>query len=173
MGNTKLKYCLVVTSDSVFRGEKEDRITPYVRGALEERGLILVESRIVPNSLPTIASVILRLVLQAGCDVVIVSGGTGPGYKDFTAHAVRLIASKCLPGYGEEFRRRSIEDIGIAGSLSRAEACVGPHGAAIFTTPGNPGSLRLALEIITELGEHIVYQARYGRHPHQKHKGHY
>ena len=65
-----------------------------------------------------------------------------------------------LPGYGELFRMLSYEEVGAAAMLSRAQAgLVGQ--TLLFTMPGSPGAVRLALEklVIPELG-HLLQESQ-------------
>jgi molybdenum cofactor biosynthesis protein B len=65
-----------------------------------------------------------------------------------------------MPGFGELFRYKSIEQIGSAVILTRAAAgTVG--GKAIFCLPGSPGAVELALSdiIIPEAG-HVIKHIR-------------
>ncbi|WP_165488041.1 MogA/MoaB family molybdenum cofactor biosynthesis protein [Aeropyrum pernix] len=155
-----LNYCMVITSDKVYAGLKEDRITPLVSSTLESRGRRLAAVSKVRNTFEEIISAIASMASRRECDIVLVTGGTGPGPRDVTADAVSRLAIYTLPGYGEEFRRLSASEVGPRGLLSRAEAYVLPGGKPVFTTPGNPGAVALALKIILGLDTHLVDQLK-------------
>ncbi len=149
-----LSYCLVVTSDRVYRGEKEDKITPLVKELLESLGRRLASSTIVPNR----GYEILEAVREAArtCRVILVTGGTGPSPRDVSVEVVGRIAWKRLPGLGEEFRRRSLDSAGPRALVSAAEAFIVPPGALVFVSPGSPDAVRKAIELLVEVDEHVV-----------------
>jgi len=41
---------------------------------------------------------------QAGCSLVITTGGTGPAPRDVTPEATVAVCQKLLPGFGEQMR---------------------------------------------------------------------
>ena len=154
-----LSFGLLVTSDAVYEGRKRDEATPLVRGELEKRGYRLAAALIAPNNIYAIMRDVLVLVTRDDVDVVLVTGGTGPRPRDVTIDALERIADRRLPGYGEEFRRRSFSEVGANALLSRAEAYI-IAGKPVFATPGSPSAIRTALSIIFELVGHLVYELR-------------
>ncbi|WP_209442495.1 MogA/MoaB family molybdenum cofactor biosynthesis protein [Pyrolobus fumarii] len=152
-------FGLVVTGDRVYRGEIEDRVTPLVKSVLEERGHKLLARLIAPNNIYLIMHAVLTLVVRDDIDAVIVSGGTGPRPRDISVDAVERIADRRLPGFGEEFRRRSLESTGMRAILSRAEAFI-VNRRPVFVIPGSPDATRTALGIILDIIGHLVYEAR-------------
>jgi molybdenum cofactor biosynthesis protein B len=99
-------------------------------------------------------------------DAVLLTGGTGLSRRDTTVEAVARLFEKTIPGYGELFRALSFAEVGAAAMLSRANA--GTVGrAVVFTMPGSPAGVRLALEklILPELA-HLVSQLQGGGHAH-------
>jgi molybdenum cofactor biosynthesis protein B len=102
--------------------------------------------------------------------VVVVTGGTGIAPRDNTPEALEPLFEKTLPGFGELFRSLSFAEIGPAAMLSRASA--GTIGAtAVFTLPGSPAGVRLALErlILPELAHIVALLRRPSRHEHHHH----
>ncbi len=153
---------LVVTSDSVKRGEKPDRVTPLVADVLARAVETLVYRTVVGNSRVEVLYAVLSAI-QAGAEIVLVTGGTGPGPRDVSIDAVERIADKALPGIGEEFRRRSLES-GVANALiSRAGAYVF-EGRAIVVSPGSPDAVSKMLDIVLPVARHLVEQLRGHRH---------
>ncbi len=82
---------VIVTSDSVYRGEKEDKVTPIVKRFAERIGLRLAYSAVVPNDAKKIEEAVLEAVNRAG--VVLVTGGTGLSPHDVTVDVVERLAS--------------------------------------------------------------------------------
>lgn len=92
-------------------------------------------------------------------DAIVTTGGTGLSPGDLTIEAIRPLLGKEMPGFGEIFRLKSMDEIGYAAMLTRAVAGVA-RGRAVFCMPGSPNAVRLGIEIIApELG-HVIEHAR-------------
>jgi molybdenum cofactor biosynthesis protein B len=158
---------LVVTSDSVKRGEKEDRVTQLVAESLARAGETLVYNTVAGNSLVEILYAIAS-ALQAGAEIVLVTGGSGPGPSDVAADLAARLGEKQLPGIGEEFRRRSLEK-GVANAvLSRASAYVFA-GRVIVVSPGSPDAVATMLSVLLPVAGHLVEQVKGAKHHHGGH----
>jgi molybdenum cofactor biosynthesis protein B len=115
---------------------------------------------IIPDEPEPMTALLEGLRDRADIDMVLLTGGTGLGRRDQTFETVDRLIEKALPGYGELFRMLSYESIGPAAMLSRAAG--GLMGrTVVFSMPGSPAAVRLALEkiIVPELG-HLVREAR-------------
>jgi len=153
---------LVVTSDSVKQGRKEDRVSPLVADILAREGQTLVYRAVVGND-PVEILYAIAAAMQAGADIVLVTGGSGPGPRDLSADIARRLADRELPGIGEEFRRRSLEK-GVANALlSRAGGFV-YAGRVLVVSPGSPDAVSTMLSLLLPVAGHLVEQARGARH---------
>src|SRR5512140_2175193 len=56
------------------------------------------EKRLIPDERPAIEKTLVELVDQAGCHLVLTTGGTGPAERDVTPEATLAIAHKLMPG---------------------------------------------------------------------------
>lgn len=98
--------------------------------------------------------------LQKEADIIVTTGGTGLTPTDVTIESLTPMFEKLMPGFGELFRYKSIEQIGSAVILTRAAAGIAGN-KAIFCLPGSPGAVELALsEIILPEAGHIVKHIR-------------
>jgi molybdopterin adenylyltransferase len=84
------------------------------------------------------------LVDESGCALVLTTGGTGPAPRDVTPEATLAVATKEMPGFGEQMRRISLSFVPTA-ILSRQVAVV-RHGALLINLPGQPKSIAETLE---------------------------
>ena len=142
------QIAIVTISDRASRGEYEDLGGPAI-----ERWLlgVLAEScgfvrRIVPDGLESVRDVLIELCDQAGADLILTTGGTGPSPRDLTPEAMRQIMSKELPGFGELMRQTSLQHVQTA-ILSRQTA--GVRGRSlIINLPGKPSSIDVCLSAI-------------------------
>lgn len=161
-----VRFSLVITSDRVYRGEKEDKITPFVSAYLAEKNHILSHRVVVPNNASMIRSAILDAVSRS--DIVIVTGGTGISNRDISVDVVERISNRKLDGFGEIHRMKSMESVGLRSILSRVSAYqIG--SSLVVVSPGSLDAVRVTLEIIVNVAEHAKDMARGVSHW-EKHK---
>ncbi len=126
---------IITVSDRASRGEYDDLGGPAVKKAAEERGWSVVSESVVPDEIPQIQRAI-RECANRGAHLVLTTGGTGVARRDVTPEAVREIADRELPGFGEAMRMRSLELTPNA-ILSRGlAASVGK--SLVICLPGKP-----------------------------------
>lgn len=133
-------------------------------GLLIQELLIAAEHRIhsrqiVPDEPNQLREVVQSLLADRNCQAILMTGGTGIGPRDTTPEAVEPLYEATIPGYGELFRMLSFQEIGAAALLSRASAGR-VDGRVLFTMPGSPHGVRLAMEklIVPDL-HHFVHHA--------------
>jgi molybdopterin adenylyltransferase len=113
----------------------------------------VIESRLVPDEGPLIEDALIELVDERHCDLVVTTGGTGPARRDVTPEATRAVATREMPGFGEQMRRISLSFVPTA-ILSRQIAVIREigdiegrhHAALIINLPGQPKAIRETLE---------------------------
>ena len=145
--------------DSSLPEEAEDLSGKVMKDLLEASGHKVPFYRLVPDEKDSIVDAVLA-ALTSSADIIITSGGTGLAPKDLTIESISPLFEKEIPGFGELFRYKSLEEIGTSVILTRAAAGV-IKGKAIFCLPGSPNAVRLALSkiIVPETG-HIVRHVR-------------
>lgn len=141
---------LVSVSDRASAGVYEDQGIPalssWLESALVQRPQIV--SRLVPDDRGQIARTLVELVDVCGCDLVLTTGGTGPARRDVTPEATLDVATRELPGFGEQMRQVSLAFVPTA-ILSRQVAVLREtpdHAALIINLPGQPKAIRETLE---------------------------
>jgi molybdopterin adenylyltransferase len=102
------------------------------------------ETRLIPDEQALIEATLAQLVDQAGCHLVLTTGGTGPAPRDVTPEATLAVADKVMPGFGEQMRRIGLEFVPTA-ILSRQVAVIRKR-SLIINLPGQPKSIRETLE---------------------------
>ena len=91
---------------------------------------------------------LIELVDDVGCDLVLTTGGTGPARRDVTPEATLAVATREMPGFGEQMRRISLEFVPTA-ILSRQVGVLretARHAALILNLPGQPKAITETLE---------------------------
>lgn len=141
---------LISISDRASDGRYEDKGVPAL---LEWFGRALASpwrgiSRLIPDDRATIETTLIELVDTLGCDLVVTTGGTGPTRRDVTPEATLAVATKEMPGFGEQMRQISLHFVPTA-VLSRQVAVIREtptHAALILNLPGQPNAIRETLE---------------------------
>lgn len=141
---------LVSISDRASTGVYEDKGIPALQ---EWLGAALsspwqVVTRLIQDDAPTISATLTELVDEVGCDLVLTTGGTGPSRRDVTPEATLAVATKEMPGFGEQMRQISLNFVPTA-ILSRQVAVIretADHAALIVNLPGQPKSIKETLE---------------------------
>jgi molybdenum cofactor biosynthesis protein B len=107
--------------------------------------------RLLPDGIEPIRAA----VKGSAADAIIICGGTGLTHLDLTIEAIEPLFEKELPGFGEIFRLRSLEEVGTRAMLTRASAGI-IQNKPVFCLPGSPNAARLGTDLIlAELG-HII-----------------
>ena len=81
--------------------------------------------------------------MDAGCALVLTTGGTGPALRDVTPEATLAVADKEMPGFGEQMRQISLRFVPTA-ILSRQVAVIRDK-SLIINLPGQPKSIQETL----------------------------
>jgi molybdopterin adenylyltransferase len=104
------------------------------------------EYKVVPDERVVIESELRRMADEAGCCLVVTTGGTGPAPRDVTPEATEAVCEKLLPGFGELMRATSLKYVPTA-ILSRQTA--GIRGRTLIVNlPGRPKAIRENLEAV-------------------------
>ena len=141
---------LVSISDRASTGVYEDQGVPALRDWFSQAltSPWQMETRLIPDDQATIEQTLIALVDEVGCDLVLTTGGTGPARRDVTPEATLAVATKPMPGFGEQMRQISLRFVPTA-ILSRQFAVIREcedHAALIMNLPGQPKSIRETLE---------------------------
>ncbi|MCK9258487.1 MAG: molybdopterin adenylyltransferase [Azoarcus sp.] len=152
-----IKIGLVSISDRASDGRYEDQGIPALKDWL---GKALTspwsaETRLIPDERPVIEQTLIELADQAGCSLVLTTGGTGPSPRDVTPEATLAVGDKEMPGYGEEMRRISLNFVPTA-ILSRQVAVIRGK-TLIINLPGQPKSIKETLEGVRAADGSVVH----------------
>lgn len=126
---------VITISDRASRGQYDDLGGPALKQAAETHGWKVVAESLVPDDKRDIQQAIREKMAQ-GCQLILTTGGTGVAVRDVTPEAVREIALRELPGFGELMRAESMK-ITRNAILSRSLAVVVDR-ALVVCLPGKP-----------------------------------
>jgi len=127
---------IITVSDRAARGEYDDLGGPALKEAVLKRGWPVLAEAVVPDETRAIQRAI-RGQIAKGCQLILTTGGTGVAARDVTPEAVREIAGRELPGFGEVMRMES-RKLTPNAILSRNLAVVVDR-TLVICLPGKPG----------------------------------
>jgi molybdopterin adenylyltransferase len=136
---------IVSVSDRASSGVYEDKGLPALRDWLTRalKNPLKFEPRLIPDEKDRISASLIELV-DAGCSLVLTTGGTGPARRDVTPEATLAIADREMPGFGEQMRQISLQFVPTA-ILSRQVAVIRGE-CLVINLPGQPKSIQETLE---------------------------
>ncbi len=130
-------------SGGVYRDEGIPALKDWLSRAVASPALQFSE-RLIPDERPVIEKTLKELVDDAGCHLVLTTGGTGPAPRDVTPEATLAVADREMPGFGEQMRAVSLRYVPTA-ILSRQVAVIRKQ-ALIINLPGQPKAIKETLD---------------------------
>lgn len=154
-GNTEnLRCAVVVCSDSVAAGSKQDAAGRAIMAKLQKHGLETSFYTVVPDELTEIQTY-ARQLSEEGYNLAIFSGGTGLSQRDVTPEAIEPMLDRHIPGimeaarnYGQQRTPYAMLSRGVAGFIKNT---------LVLTLPG---STRGAEETMDALFPYIIHVFR-------------
>ena len=147
---------IVSVSDRASSGVYVDKGLPALKTWLIRalHNPIAFDERLIPDEQAGISSALMELV-EAGCSLILTTGGTGPALRDVTPEATLAVAHKEMPGFGEQMRQISLKFVPTA-ILSRQLAVIRGQ-CLILNLPGQPKAIAETLEgLKNEVGESVM-----------------
>ncbi len=144
-GFIPLNIAIVTISDT--RSEQDDKSGKLLQEGARSGGHKVVEKAIVKDDVYQMRAIFSRWIADPNVHVIISTGGTGITERDSTPEAVAPLLEKPIEGFGELFRKISMEEIGASAIQSRAMAGL-TNRTLIFCLPGSTGACRTAWEEI-------------------------
>jgi molybdenum cofactor biosynthesis protein B len=147
---------ILIVSDSRTKDTDESGKTAIK--LLEEEKHLIKAYDIVRNNSKSIEEAVRGYLANSDIRLIITSGGTGVSTKDMTVDTITPMFDQILSGFGEQFRRISYDEIGVAGIYSRAIAGV-INNKVVFCLPGSKNAVRTALTnmILPGIG-HLLWE---------------
>ena len=136
---------IISISDRASSGVYVDKGLPALQDWLSRalKNPLQFEPRLIADEQARISETLIELV-DAGCALVLTTGGTGPALRDVTPEATLAVAHKEMPGFGEQMRQISLKFVPTA-ILSRQVAVIRSQ-TLIINLPGQPKSIQETLE---------------------------
>ena len=129
---------VLTVSDSIEAGNRSDVSGSALVQRLGETDFDVIERRVVPDDIEEISNA-LSYMAYGFNGLIVTTGGSGFGQRDFTPEATRRILDRTAPGMAEAMRT-----VSPRGRLSRAIA--GTRGSALILNLA--GAPERALEML-------------------------
>ena len=160
-----IQVAIITVSDSVVANTREDLSGPALEKRAAELNWAVAQKVVVQDDRSLIARAIVNL---SHLDVIITTGGTGLAARDVTPEAVKLVADREVPGFGELMRAEGLKSTKWA-PLSRGGAAT-RGSALILMLPGSPRGAVESLNAVSHLVPHAV-DLLHGRTEHKEKLG--
>jgi molybdenum cofactor biosynthesis protein MoaC len=153
---------VIVCSDSISNKEKEDKSGEIIIDFLNKYESPIKNFTIIPDDVETIQQTVMKLIQDDGCEMIILTGGTGLSPKDVTPEAIKPLLDLEIPGITEAIRSHGQERTPYA-MLSRSVA--GYCGnTMILALPGSSNGVKESLEAVFPAIFHIFRVRRFFNH---------
>lgn len=156
-----LRAAVIVCSDTISAGQKEDRAGKAIIENLESNGVMVSEYSIIPDE-PSEIQIKVKQLVKEETHLVIFTGGTGLSKRDVTPETLEPLLERRIPGIEETIRRYGQERMPYA-MLSRSVA--GTLGKTlILALPGSTNGARESMEAIFPSVLHLFKIFKGARH---------
>ncbi|UJP63592.1 bifunctional molybdenum cofactor biosynthesis protein MoaC/MoaB [Mongoliitalea daihaiensis] len=147
-----LKAAVIVCSDSIAAGQKEDQAGKVIIQKLEALQVQCQEYSIIPDAIEAIQSK-LKTLVTTEIDLVIFTGGTGLSPKDVTPEAIRPLIEREVPGIEEAIRSYGQQRVPTA-MLSRSVAGI-IGNTLVLALPGSTKGAEESMDAIFPAVLHV------------------
>ena len=157
----QLNAAVIVCSDTISAGQKEDKAGKAIIKKLEESNVAISEYVVIPDEKEVIQEKTKSYVAQS-IDMVIFTGGTGLSKRDVTPEALEDIIERTIPGieeairsYGQNRTPYSMLSRSVAGTI---------ESTLVLALPGSTNGARESMEAIFPSVLHIFGILKGTRH---------
>lgn len=156
-----LTAAVVVCSDTISVGSKEDKSGMIIREKLESYGVNVIEYTVIPDEVNDIQT-ILQKHTGNKTNMIIYTGGTGLSVRDVTPEALEPLLDRRIPGIEEAIRSYGQERTPLA-MLSRSLAGV-KENTFVLALPGSSKGAEESMDAVFPSALHLFKIFRGARH---------
>lgn len=158
--SANFKAVVVVCSDTIAAGKKEDKAGLAICDKLKSCDIAIHEYTIIPDEFDQIQSLVKQHANEV--DFLIFTGGTGLSPRDITPEAIEPLLDRRIPGveeairnYGQQRTPYSMLSRSIAGNVGNT---------LVLALPGSTNGAKESMEAIFPAAKHLAKVFRGGRH---------
>ncbi len=147
------RAAVLVISDGVSAGKKEDKAGAAIARRLEKLGVEVALRSVLPDEPAQVASQVKEWA-QGNIDLILTTGGTGLSPRDRTPEAIAPILDREVPGimeaaryYGQERMPRAMMSRGVAGMIGRT---------LVITLPGSTRGAEETMDALFPFVLHVI-----------------
>ncbi len=148
------RTAIITSSDTGYRGEREDLSGPAVKEIMEAHGYQVVSMEILPDDRGMLSKRMAEIADENQAELILTTGGTGFSPRDVMPEATEDIMERRVPGIPEAMRAYSMT-ITKRAMLSRATAGIRKQ-TLIINLPGSPKAVKESLEYIVDALGHGI-----------------
>ena len=149
-----MRVAILTISDSVSRGQREDRSGQAIADRCRELRWEVTSRGVLPDEAEQIAARLTELADSGHVDLILTVGGTGLGPRDVTPEATMRAAERLVPGLGERMRAAG-SSANPHAILSRSQgACRGR--TLILNLPGSPRGAVESFGVVADVLPHAI-----------------
>lgn len=148
----KIRAGVIVVSDSVAAGKREDKSGKFIVKTLKDRSIHVVKYQVVPDDSSIIEELLIKYSDDLHLNLILTTGGTGLGPRDVTPESTRKVIEREITGiaegsraYGQRRTPLSMLSRGIAGVRGKS---------LIINIPGSLNAVAESLEFLFPGLEH-------------------
>ena len=146
------RVAIITSSDTGYRGEREDLSGPAIREIVEKNGYKVVSMDILPDDRAILSKKMAEIADNNTAELILTTGGTGFSPRDIMPEATEDIIDRRVPGIPEAMRAYSMT-ITKRAMLSRATAGIRKK-TLIVNLPGSPKAVKESLDCILDVLPH-------------------
>ena len=148
------RVAIITSSDTGYRGEREDLSGPTIREIVEKHGYEVVSMDILPDDRQMLSKRMAEIADDGQAELLLTTGGTGFSPRDVMPEATEDVVDRKVPGIPEAIRAYSMT-ITKRAMLSRATAEIRKK-TLIINLPGSPKAVKESLEYVIDTLEHGI-----------------
>lgn len=156
-----LTAAIIVCSDTISKGLKEDRAGKAIAGKLKSFGVNVLDYTVIPDESDEISGV-LHTCVESGVDMIIYTGGTGLSVRDVTPETLLPLLDRRIPGIEEAIRNYGQERTPLS-MLSRSVAGVKGR-SLVLALPGSTKGASESMDAIFPAVLHLFGIFKGARH---------
>jgi len=156
-----LEAAVVVCSDTISKGQKEDKAGKAIINKLESYHVGINDYCIIPDEIKSIQEKVISYT-ESDVDLVIFSGGTGLSKRDVTPEALENLIERRIPGIEEAIRAYGQQRTPYS-MLSRS--VVGTIGnTLVLALPGSTNGAKESMDAVFPAVLHVFGILKGARH---------